>query len=80
VFQQRENRRKIHSCSDLVGGGIRVTRRCETDPGVRGVEDAVETLEEGLTVDEVKAPSGRGTEVVHDQVDRANSTADVGVE
>lgn len=66
--------------SGLVGGGIRVGRHCKTDLGVRGVEDAVEALEETLTVDKVKTLSGRRAEIVDDRVNRAASTADVGVE
>lgn len=64
--------------SNLVGRGIRVFRRCETDTRVCGVKDTVETLEEGLAV--VETLSGGGPEVVHDAVNRAGRAAEVGVE
>ena len=79
-FKRRRNRSKISSSPDLVGGGICVAGRGETDAGVRGVEDAVEALDERLAVDKVKTLSRRRAEVVHDRVDRAAGAADVSVE
>lgn len=80
MLRQYRHQSKIHSRFRLVGGSSRVPRRCETDLGVGGVEDTVEALEEGLTVDKVKTLSRWCTEVVDDTIDRGGSTANVRVE
>lgn len=40
----------------------------ETDTAVGGIEDRVETLEEGHAVDEVEAFTSGGSEVTHNEV------------
>lgn len=51
-----------------VGSGGGKGSGSQTDPLVGGVEDGVETLKEGLAVDEVKTLAGGGADVIHDKV------------
>ena len=64
----------------LVGSGIGVIRRCKTDSRLGGVKDTVEALKEALTVDKIKALSGRSADVVDNPIDCTRSAANVAVE
>ena len=55
------------------------TSQCTTKPK-QLTEDAVEALQEDLSIDEVEALAGGGADVVDDQVDAARAAADGSVQ
>lgn len=73
LFRLRVQRRSVSGGVGEGGGG-------ETDALVGGIEDGVETLEEGVAVDEVETLARVRAEVVDDEVDGAGGATDVGVQ
>jgi hypothetical protein len=64
----------------LVGSGLGERGGGKTNTLAGGIEDRIEALEEGLTVDEVKTFAGGRAKIIDDEVDAASSTTNVGVE
>jgi len=64
----------------LIGSGLGERGGGKTNTLAGGIEDRIEALEEGVTVDEVETLAGVRAKIVDDKVDVASNTTDVGVE
>lgn len=64
---------------NLIGGGCGKGGGSETDTLVGGVEDGVEALEEGETIDEVETLTAGCAKAVSDEIDVPSNTANVSV-
>ena len=65
---------------NLIGRGLREGSSGKSNTLVGSVEDGVETLEEGETVDEVEAFAAGRAKTVGDEVNRVSNTTNVSVE
>ena len=64
----------------LVSSCVSEGCRCKANTLVRSVEDSVEAFEPGEAIDEIKAFSGRSTEVTDDEVHVIGGAANSSVE
>ena len=64
----------------LVGSGFSERGGSKTNTLAGGIEDRIEALEEGVTVNEVETLAGVRAKIIDDEVDAASSTTNVGVE
>ena len=64
----------------LVGSGLGERGGSKTNMLLAGIEDRIEALKEGLTVDEIETLAGGRAKITDDKVDAVGGTTDVGVE
>jgi hypothetical protein len=63
----------------LIRGGMSKGSVCKANTFICGIQNKVKALQEGLTVDEVKTRSAVATNITHNEVNGAGSSADQAV-